>query len=47
VYLEGHDDDEEEQEGMLPAMKVNENYKIIISQQRRDIQELSSHTKLW
>jgi DNA topoisomerase-1 len=23
VYLEGHDD-EEEQEGMLPAMKVNE-----------------------
>jgi DNA topoisomerase I len=24
VYLEGNDDDEEEQEGMLPAMKVNE-----------------------
>lgn len=24
VYLEGHDDDEEEQEGMLPAMKVGE-----------------------
>ncbi|MDX6183189.1 type I DNA topoisomerase [Flavobacterium sp. Fl-77] len=24
VYLEGHDDDEEEQEGMLPAMKVHE-----------------------
>ncbi|ESU23354.1 DNA topoisomerase I [Flavobacterium enshiense DK69] len=24
VYLEGHDDDEEEQEGMLPAVKVNE-----------------------
>lgn len=24
VYLEGHDDDEEEQDGMLPAMKVNE-----------------------
>jgi DNA topoisomerase-1 len=24
VYLEGHDDDEEEQEGMLPAMKVSE-----------------------
>lgn len=24
VYLEGHDEDEEEQEGMLPAMKVNE-----------------------
>lgn len=24
VYLEGHDDDEEEQEGMLPVMKVNE-----------------------
>ena len=24
VYLEGSDDDEEEQEGMLPAMKVNE-----------------------
>jgi DNA topoisomerase-1 len=24
VYFEGHDDDEEEQEGMLPAMKVSE-----------------------
>jgi DNA topoisomerase-1 len=24
VYLEGHDDDEEEQDGMLPALKVNE-----------------------
>jgi len=24
VYLEGHDDDEDEQEGMLPLMKVNE-----------------------
>lgn len=24
VYLEGHDDEEEEQEGMLPALKVNE-----------------------
>ena len=24
VYLEGHDEDEEEQEGMLPAMRVNE-----------------------
>jgi DNA topoisomerase-1 len=24
VYIEGHDDDEEEQEGMLPAMKINE-----------------------
>jgi DNA topoisomerase I len=24
VYLEGNDDDEDEQEGMLPAMKVNE-----------------------
>ena len=24
VYLEGHDEDEEEQEGMLPAMKMNE-----------------------
>ncbi|WP_456314734.1 type I DNA topoisomerase [Pseudomonas shirazensis] len=24
VYLEGHDDDEEEQEGMLPALKVSE-----------------------
>ena len=24
VYLEGNDDDEEEQEGMLPALKVNE-----------------------
>ncbi|NHN26525.1 type I DNA topoisomerase [Flavobacterium jejuense] len=24
VYLEGHDEDEEEQEGMLPAMKVSE-----------------------
>ncbi len=27
VYLEGNDDDDEEQEGMLPAMKVNENLK--------------------
>ncbi len=25
VYLEGHDDDDEEQEGMLPALKVGEN----------------------
>jgi len=24
VYLEGHDDDEDEQEGMLPALRVNE-----------------------
>ena len=24
VYLEGHDDDDEEQEGMLPTLKVNE-----------------------
>jgi DNA topoisomerase-1 len=24
VYLEGHDEDEEEQEGMLPALRVNE-----------------------
>ena len=24
VYLEGHDDDDEEQEGMLPALKANE-----------------------
>jgi len=24
VYLEGHDDDEEEQDGLLPTMKVNE-----------------------
>lgn len=24
VYLEGHDDEDEEQEGMLPAMKINE-----------------------
>ncbi len=27
VYLEGSDDDEEEQEGMLPAMKMNEKLK--------------------
>src|SRR5436190_5593540 len=27
VYLEGNDDDEEEQEGMLPALKVNEKLK--------------------
>ncbi|MCF8320715.1 MAG: type I DNA topoisomerase [Flavobacterium sp.] len=25
VYLEGHDEDDDEQEGMLPLMKVNEN----------------------
>lgn len=27
VYLEGNDDDEEQEEGMLPALKVNENLK--------------------
>ncbi|RZJ66413.1 MAG: type I DNA topoisomerase [Flavobacterium sp.] len=27
VYLEGHDDEEEETEGMLPALKVGENLK--------------------
>ncbi len=27
VYLEGHDDEEEEQEGLLPALKVNEQLK--------------------
>jgi hypothetical protein len=37
--LEGHDDDEE-QEGMLPAMKVNENFRIITLRQRNDIQDL-------
>jgi DNA topoisomerase IA len=40
VYLEGHDDDEEEQEGMLPAMKVSENFTTIILRQRSDIQDL-------
>jgi DNA topoisomerase-1 len=37
VYLEGNDDDDEEQEGMLPAMKVNEKLKIIISRLLNDI----------
>ncbi len=35
VYLEGHDDEEEEQEGMLPALRVNEgleNNEIIATQ---------------
>ena len=35
VYLEGHDDEEEEQEGMLPALKLNEslfNQKIIATE---------------
>jgi len=27
VYLEGHDDEDEQEEGMLPALKVNENLK--------------------
>lgn len=27
VYLEGHDEDEEEQEGMLPALKIKENLR--------------------
>jgi DNA topoisomerase-1 len=27
VYLEGHDEDEDEQEGMLPALRVNERLK--------------------
>jgi hypothetical protein len=40
VYFEGHDDDEEEQEGMLPAMKVSENFTTIILRQRSDIQDL-------
>ena len=36
VYLEGNDDDEEEQEGMLPALKVNEklNNKFIAATER-------------
>jgi DNA topoisomerase-1 len=38
--MEGHDDDEEEQEGMLPAMKVSENFTTIILRQRSDIQDL-------
>jgi DNA topoisomerase-1 len=33
-YLEGHDDDEEEQEGMLPAMKVSENFTTITATER-------------
>jgi DNA topoisomerase-1 len=45
VYLEGHDDDEEEQEGMLPAMKVNENYKIIILRQRKIFKTSSTYTE--
>jgi DNA topoisomerase-1 len=41
VYLEGHDDDEEEQEGMLPAMKVNE--KLLNNYiTATEIQDLSS-----
>ncbi|MGV7107034.1 type I DNA topoisomerase [Flavobacterium sp. U410] len=35
VYLEGHDDDEEEQEGMLPALKVGEkleNHNIVATE---------------
>jgi DNA topoisomerase I len=27
VYLEGHDDEDDQEEGMLPALKVNENLK--------------------
>ena len=36
VYLEGNDDDDEEQEGMLPALKVNEKLtnKIITATER-------------
>lgn len=36
VYLEGHDDEEEEQEGMLPAMKVDEKLlsKLITATQK-------------
>jgi hypothetical protein len=37
-YLEGHDDDEEEQEGMLPAK--GEKLHNIILRQRSDIQDL-------
>lgn len=36
VYLEGNDEDDEEQEGMLPALKVNEklNHKFIAATER-------------
>jgi DNA topoisomerase-1 len=47
VYLEGHDDDEEEQEGMLPAMKVSENFTTITLRQRSDIQDLHAIQLLW
>ena len=47
VYLEGNDDDDDEQEGMLPALRINEELKITLLLQQnvlvdrlRDIQKL-------
>jgi ABC-type polysaccharide/polyol phosphate transport system ATPase subunit len=40
VYLEGHDDDEEEQKGMLPAMKVSEKLHNNYITATDDIQDL-------
>ena len=46
VYLEGHDDDEEEQEGLLPALKVGEGLNnTIITAKERFTQAPSRYTE--
>jgi DNA topoisomerase I len=46
VYLEGHDDEEEEQEGMLPALKVNEKLtNTVITAKERFTQAPSRYTE--
>jgi DNA topoisomerase-1 len=46
VYLEGNDDDDEEQEGMLPALKVNEKLQnIFITATERYTRPASRYTE--
>ncbi|MGV9003223.1 type I DNA topoisomerase [Flavobacterium sp.] len=46
VYLEGHDDDEEEQEGLLPSLKVGEGLNnTIITAKERFTQAPSRYTE--
>lgn len=46
VYLEGNDDDDEEQEGMLPALKVNEKLlNTVITSRERFTQPPSRYTE--
>ncbi|NMH27573.1 type I DNA topoisomerase [Flavobacterium silvaticum] len=46
VYLEGQDDEEEEQEGMLPALRLNESLKaVLISATQRYSRPASRYTE--